>query len=55
MFNRSLNEHVMLTILVKEGPRAPPEPAREIPLLGPKTTFGGPLRTRMGPLIDEYV
>ncbi len=48
MFIRSLNEHVMLTILVKEGPRAPPEPGREIPILWPKITLGGPLRTRLG-------
>jgi hypothetical protein len=42
--------HVMIKILVDEGPRATPEPAREIPLLF-RGSLGGSLG---GPLIDNY-
>jgi len=46
----------MLKIIVNEGPRTPREPAREIPILGPKTSLGGPLGARLGgPLIDKYL
>jgi len=49
-----VNVHAMIKILCNEGPGATPESPREIPLLPPKTTCGGPLGTRflarLGPL-----
>ncbi len=51
--------HVILKIIFSEGPRAAPEPSREILLRGPKTTLGEPLGapfggSLMGPLIELY-
>ncbi len=48
----------MLKILVNEGPRAPLELSREIPLLEPKTNPGGALGAelvaRLGTPSDKY-
>ncbi len=54
-----LDFHVMIKILVVQGPRATPEPAQEILLLARKTTLGAPLGASLaarlgGPLIDNY-
>ncbi len=38
-----LSWHVIAKTEFNDGPKATSEPPREIPLLGPKTTLGGPL------------